>query len=200
MSRQITLHTGRIVHVGMIPSTRERLARAHSMHNRLRGIKAAAQCFNTLGVHSSADMDGNGPPRTANDQSYTGQPLGDCAAVAFAKRFGVVSVRQGGPEVEINAKAVADWYLGQSPGDDGLNIDDAATALKTVPMIDTAGVGHTVGEHRTMDWTDQNAMMQALTGFFCIDTGMDSSCLEGVVGDDGWLDPYRRGEDIELRP
>jgi hypothetical protein len=155
---------------------------AHSISRKLRGIQVAPQVFNSSGALCIGDMDGNGPPLTVNDQSYTGQPLGDCAAVALAKYLSVFN------RVEINARAIADWYLSQSPDDDGLNIDDAATALKTVPMLDIAGNPHTIGDHSGIDWTDQNAVMQALTQYLCIDTGVDSSCLENIVGDaDGWI-------------
>jgi hypothetical protein len=150
-------------------------------------MRAAPQLCNSLLVHDW-DMEGNGLA-TPQDTSYTGQPLRDCVAAFLANRFKVVSLCQGLPEIEILARDCTRWYLDQTGGQDsGLNIDDALTALMTTGMVDAQGVPHTILGHSGIDWTNQTAVMQALTNYFSLDLGVDSSALEGIVGDsNGWI-------------
>ena len=62
------------------------------------------RCLNSAKV-SDFDTEGNAPA-TAQDQSYTGEPLGDCAVACPANAFKVLSVCAGQAEVEIHGVSV----------------------------------------------------------------------------------------------
>ncbi len=188
--RTITLHTGRKVSVGMRPTPRNQLARARAfdgrMHARHFGA-APASCLNSAKVHDF-DTEGNGPS-TPQDGSYTGEPLGDCAVACPANAFKVLSLCAGQPEIEILAKDCVAWYLAYTCGsDDGGIPDDVLTRLQSVPMLDAQGQPHTIAGHSAVDWHNPDAVHQALYGYHALDLGVDSSALEGAMGDtNGWI-------------
>ena len=139
--RTITLHTGRRVKVGMQPTPRNQLARARAFDGRLHARRfgaAPSSCLNSANVYDF-DMEGNGPS-TPQDNSYTGEPLGDCAVACPANAFRVLSLCAGQAEIEILSRQCVDWYLAYTGGSDSGGIpDDVLTRLQTVPMIDAQG-------------------------------------------------------------
>lgn len=163
---------------GCKPSTKIQLAKSFYAGRRLIDLPAPpANLYNGV---TDWTMGGNGPA-TPSDESYRGQPLGDCVPCMIANGKRVVSASTGAAEVRINAAQIVNWYLSQTGGQDaGMNIGDAMTALQTSPMA-----GHAGGPNGTIDYTNKTELQLAIQEFKFVALGVAADQLQNAVPQDG---------------
>ena len=92
----ITLKTGRVVAKGLLPTLRGRLSAAFNPLSkaRMRSLPAPpASVVNSVGM--TLDPLGNGGLPDPADNSYTGQPMGDCTIAMVANLLMCLSVCTG---------------------------------------------------------------------------------------------------------
>jgi hypothetical protein len=172
---------------GLIPSTRQQLAKARYAFRSLGGLDPPpAAVYNGAGV-KFWDMGGNGPA-FPTDLSYTGQPVGDCVACMIANGKKALTTSNGAPEIDIPAVNTVSWYFGQTGGQDiGLNIPDAMTAFQTTGMADASGKIRIGGPNAVIDWSNETELRQAIALFKIVALGVAADQLQQAAGEtSGW--------------
>ena len=160
----ITLNTGRIVGIGMIPTPRNLLASARPMRASMEA--APVQCCNSNGC--KWHWDGN---------NYTGT----CVTAFLANWLSAVS-----PCDISDANALA--WARRNGGMNGMNIPDALSILQRDPMTDAANVKHTIGPHVSVNWEDAAAVYEAVATYRGLDLGVDHRMLQSAATDQsGWV-------------
>ena len=186
MATRIVNIRGTNYKVGLIPSTREQLLAAPSFHSRLRaGMYAATPPASCLNSSNDPFYDtGGNAPNDSDDQTYTGDPVGDCGVNSWAQVLSVLSSRDGGPLARVWAKKIVAFYFQYTGGQDtGVNIDDFLTYCQTNAITDSTGKGWVAGPHSGIAINNQNAVMQCLwtPDYGAISTGIDSSVFESAA-------------------
>ena len=161
---QITLNTGRVVGIGMIPTSRNMLAQARPM--MASPVAAPDRCVNSNGCKWHWDAN-----------NYTGT----CVTAYLANWISAVT-----PCDIPDANAIA-WARAHH-GMNGLNILAALGMLQKDPMTDAVGIEHRAGPHASCNWQDMDSVKDAVFTYRGLDLGVDHRMLQSAAtNNSGWV-------------